>query len=521
MIMPAITNLFPILKLYDTYQKSIFELPLDHTIKIYSCGPTVYSYLHIGNVVAVLLPDLINNTIKYAGGEVNWVCNVTDLGHLVGDGSVGEDKMEVGAKKEGKTAEQIAKFYFDDFKLQLEAVNIEFPIGFNNPKATEYIYEQMFITLSLLESKRAYILLDGVYFDCDANSDLDKSFLPKSAGDGEYTGRNIIGENEKSPEDFALWKFVDEKSLQKYRFQDYSELTNHFKSIPEIFEKWGCPGWHTECVAMIAAVLGFGVGYKKSDFTFDTIGHTKAIIDIHTGGEDHIEIHHKNELLQSMALGSKLSQHWVHNKHLKVDNQKMSKSIGNVFNVIGDVRQTGFDSIAGLGYNPLAFRLLFLEHGYQDQINFTWEKLEQSQNRLHAMYKLASAILCHDSEFEGFEDDINEELYSEFKNLLLDNLNTTAVLELFQKTLTAQVTKLTIGEEANYKTMNTLEVLDHKVLRLNIFQYPDVDDLSLVIDRRRAKEDKNYSLSDSIRQQLLTKGYQVDDYKWGTGLYRK
>jgi cysteinyl-tRNA synthetase len=508
------------LKLYDTYQKSIFELPLDHNIKIYSCGPTVYSYLHIGNVIAVLLPDLINNVIQYAEGDVTWVSNVTDLGHLVGDGDVGEDKMELGAKKEGKTAAQIAQFYFDDFKKQLELVNIQFPSGFLNPKATDYIYEQMYISLQLVKDKRAYILEDGIYFDSDANDDLDKSFLPKSTGDSEFTGRSIVGER-KNSEDFALWKFVEENAMQKYRIADYQELTKHFEPNQAIDNLWGCPGWHTECVAMIAAVLGFGKDYKTSDFSFKTIGHDTPIIDIHTGGEDHIEIHHKNELLQSMALGVKLSKHWVHNKHLKVDNQKMSKSVGNTFNIIGDKAITGIDSVINKGFNPLAFRLLFLEHDYQEQINFTWDKLDQAQNRLHSFYKLAAATQAYIFQDEEDVTDRSDRLYNAFQTLLLDNLKTTQVLELFQKELTAQVTKMSKGELPSQIIINTLIELDDKVLKLGIFQYPAPEFTVMAYDRRQAKENKDYELGDKLRNQLVDSKYVVDDYKWGTGLWQR
>ena len=508
------------LKLYDTYQKSIFELPLDKTIKIYSCGPTVYSYLHIGNVVAVLLPDLITNVIKYCGGEVTWVSNVTDLGHLVGDGDSGEDKMEVGAKKENKTAAEVAQFYFDDFKKQLELVNIDFPTGFLNPKATDYIYEQMYIALELIRTKRAYVLEDGIYFDSEANSDLDKSFLPKSSGDAEFTGRAIVGER-KNSEDFALWKFVEPQALQKYKFEDYPELKKHFTIDSKIESLWGCPGWHTECVAMIAAVLGFGKDYKANDFSFTNLGKEQSIIDIHTGGEDHIEIHHKNELLQSMALGVKLSDHWVHNKHLKVDNQKMSKSVGNTFNIIGDKNITGIDSVTAKGFNPLAFRLLFLEHDYQEQINFTWDKLSQAQNRLHSLTKLAASTLCYVFDDEEIEEGVSDRLYNEFTSLLLDNLNTSKALELFQKELTEQVTIMTKGEVPSQLILNTLSLLDEEVLKCDIFQYPDLDFMIIAHERRQAKENKDYIAGDKLRNELLEENFIVDDYKWGTGLWKK
>ena len=532
------------LNLFDTYLKKDISISLDHTIKMYSCGPTVYSYLHIGNVVAVLMPELIANTIKYSGGEVNWVLNVTDLGHLTDDGDNGEDKMEKGARKDSKTAKEVAEFYYSDFKVQLDRLNIDYPTGFNNPLASDYIYEQMYIALHLLKNKRAYIDEDGIYYDSSVNMDIDRSYLPKSNGSSEYTDRDIVNAT-KDPEDFALWKFVSESSLQKYRFEDFS-LLRDLECPSEIKSLWGCPGWHTECVAMIGAVLGIGKNYKPNDFSFDQFK-GKNIIDIHTGGEDHIEIHHKNEILQSLSLGFKLSKYWVHNRHLKVDNQKMSKSVGNSFNVEGDASKTGFDSIVGKGFNPLAFRLLFLEHSYQEQINFTWDKLAQSENRLFSIYKLAACIESLNSveistELQDIENKINpryfvhneseisnesnpvvefnDELESKFETILLNQLNTREALELFQKILTDTVTNITKGE-IDQKTVNSLFRIDSTIFKLNIFQPISQINHNLLLNRQEAKNNKNYQLSDEIRDELIANGYVVDDYKWGSGLWKK
>lgn len=501
------------LRLWDTYLKSNTEIPLDHNIKLYSCGPTVYSYQHIGNVVAVMLPQLISNTIKYCGGECTWVGNVTDLGHLTDDGDNGEDKMELGAKKENKTPSEIAKFYFDDLLTQLKMVNIDYPSGFNNPHATEYIYEQMYIALDLVKKGRAYVADDGIYFDSNANRDIDTSFLPGSNGDNDFTGREIAN-TAKSAEDFALWKFVDEPALQKYRFADYPKLNEHFEIGELVANNWGCPGWHTECVAMIAAVLGIGVGYETNKFSFSNFDLTKGIIDIHTGGEDHIDIHHKNEILQSLALGVKLSDHWVHNKHLKVNNQKMSKSVGNVFNIAGDKTLTNYDSIVGKGFNPIAFRLMFLEHDYREQINFTWEKLEQSQNRLHTLYKLGAVFN------QVIGDNKNQELKSKFQDLLLNNLDLNSVLELFQKSLNNLVTEMNNGE-SDYETINTLKELDSQVLMLNIFPNINQDIIDLANLRFHSKQSKDFEQADLIRSNLQSLGYQVDDYRDRTVVWKK
>lgn len=504
------------LKIFDTYNKKIVTIPLDRTIKLYSCGPTVYNYQHIGNIIAVLLPQLITNTILYSGGSMLWSSNVTDLGHLVDDSDDGEDKMELGAKAKGISPSELAEFFFEDFVKQLELVNIQLPQGYLNPRATNYIYEQMYIALELVKTKKAYYLSDGIYFDSLANSDLNSNFLPKSQGDSNYNDRELVN-NIKNPEDFALWKFVDPSTFQKYRFKDYPKILENFDIPQEYNHLYGCPGWHTECVAMIGVVLGFGEDYKSVNFSFTNFQDKKPIIDIHTGGEDHIPLHHKNEILQSLALGVNLSQYWVHNKHLKVENQRMSKSLGNFFTVAGDKDTTGFDSIVSKGYNPLAFRLMFLEHNYQDQINFSWEKLGQSQNRLYNFYKLAGAV----QSFKIIGKEINKMLRSLFQELLLDNLKTREVLELLQKTLNDQITKLNQGQELQEDIINTLIELDKTVLRLNLFPSINIDIIELANKRTKLKEQKSYQEADKVRQELLEQGFEIDDYRYGFGLWRK
>ncbi|MGL4759226.1 MAG: hypothetical protein ACRCXZ_07860, partial [Patescibacteria group bacterium] len=390
-----------------------------------------------------------------------------------------------------------------------------FPKGRLNPHASDYIYEQMYITLKLLQDERAYVLEDGIYYDNNANQDIDRVFLPKSLGSKEYTDRDIAND-QKDAEDFALWKFVESNALQKYKFEDFENLLQ-FNYPSQIANRWGCPGWHTECVAMIGAVLGIGSGYQPSQFSFDKLK-LDPIVDIHTGGEDHIEIHHKNEILQSLSLGIKLSQYWVHNKHLKVDNQKMSKSLGNVFNVIGDEKETKFPSIVSKGINPLAFRLMFFEHDYREQINFTWEKLIQSQNRLHSLYKLGSCLNSFIQYRESKGTDLN--LKKEFQSLLLENLNSREVLELFQKTLLELVSQTKTGA-INQALLNTLIELDSEVLKLDVFYSPTSQELNILNKRIDAKKAKDFATSDSIRDELISQGFVIDDYTWGSSIWKK
>jgi cysteinyl-tRNA synthetase len=547
------------LKLYDSYLKNIVTIDPDQTIqkdtlKMYSCGPTVYAYQHIGNMRAVVLADTIVKTAKLCGWDTEWVLNITDVGHLVGDGDDGknamdsEDKIQKAANTSGQTVEQIVSFYTNDYLAQTKALNIDLPesidqfqkdvnAGVVNPLASEYIKEQMVLALELLRDDKAYLLDDGIYFDSIANKDLVVPFKVIE-GDSTFTGRDMVN-SVKNPADFALWKFVSENTLQKWKFYDFPDAVAVLAQCVtqgRIMNMWGCPGWHSECVAMICAILARKMIKNRKQFTFSDFGDDRltgtqystvqmkneCVIDLHLGGEDHIDIHHKNEILQSEALGFHLSKYWVHNKFLLVDGKKMSKSLGNVYTVIGDKETTGFDSIASKGFDPLAFRLLLLENHYTNQMDFTFDKLTQSQARLHGLRKEIAKIISFKQNF-GFTEELDNEMLKldqkPFLEILADNLNTPKFIEAYQQKVLEISNNIKLNEIMTENDYQLLYTLHNQILQVNLFKSPSREIRILADLRWKAKTAKDWSLSDEFRTKIETSGWNVDDYVWGYGLW--
>jgi cysteinyl-tRNA synthetase len=539
--------------LFDSYLKQIVSFDPNtttqkNTLKIYSCGPTVYGYQHIGNMRAAWLGDTIVNAAKILGWQTEWVLNITDVGHLVGDGDDGknasgtEDKMEKAAKASNQKVSDIVDFYTSDYVKQCEALNLVLPKAKMNPKATEYILEQMLLALDLLKENKAYLLDDGIYFDSNRNnetfinnSNISETLMKileiqnkQSEGQNQdFTGRDIKNTT-KSPTDFALWKFVDENSLQKWRFTDYDEALkilnlcidcdiSHEGIYTDIKSKWGCPGWHSECVAMICGIMGD----IRQPFSFNNFA-DQTVIDIHLGGEDHIDIHHKNEILQSEALGFHLSKYWIHNKFVLVDAKKMSKSLGNVYLVKGQKSVTGFDSIEEKGYDALAYRMLLLEHHYTNPMDFTWGKLDQAQARLFNLRKECAKL-------QSFEISQNTDTVIELETLvvedfmlepLINNLDIPLFLDRFTTRLTKLINIVASDKILDLNEYRQLLKLDKEFLKLNLFPNIPVEINQLGIERWNAKKDSNYKLSDELRANALSQGYQIDDYSWGFGIWK-
>ncbi|MEI6728247.1 MAG: hypothetical protein WCK98_01260 [bacterium] len=553
------------LRLFDSYKKMVVEIePTEKgKLKIYGCGPTVYNYQSIGNMRAVWLPDTITSVAKLSGYEVEWVSNITDVGHLVDDGDDGEDKIEAGAKRENKTVEEIINLYLNDFKNQCAKLNFNLPKGVFQPRATDYIKEQMILALELLNEDRAYLLNDGIYYDSVVNGRLNLPDHPvfklqSTIEQNKFTGRDIVDESQKNPGDFALWKFVDENSLQKWKFNQYDETENLVISIiqkdgiPKTFPNlWGCPGWHSECVAMISQILGkkrFG-----GDFSFaDKVSNNEYEIDIHTGGEDHIDIHHKNEILQSEALGFHLSKYWVHNKFVLVDDKKMSKSLGNVFLVQGYKKDTGFYSFTcppvdtfspelktqivkkykelkltvndadfdwqNFKFDPLAYRLMLLEHHFTEQMNFTWEKLWDSQNRLWNLRKEAAKISSW-VRLNSTEQVVDDKQKQVLLDYLLDNLNTPKFLEMFQMFLAETANGLLHNKTLHPKNWGLVNLWENEFLKLNLLPENNQEIIEMAMQRQTFKEAKDWTTSDNFRSKIQQQGFQIDDYSWGWGVW--
>src|SRR3989344_32009 len=396
------------MKLYNTLtrKKENFKPIKKNQVRIYSCGPTVYSYQHIGNIRTYVFSDILKRVLQYNNFKVKHLINVTDVGHLTSDSDEGEDKIEKAAIKEGKSAGEISDFYFKIFKDDLKKLNIIFPDKF--PKATEHIKEQIGLIKILEKKGYTYKTNDGIYFNTGKFKNYGK--LARINVKGLQEGKRIqIGEK-KSKTDFALWKFSgkNEKRLQEWN------------------SPWGIgfPGWHIECSAMSMKYLG-------------------KHFDIHTGGQDHIQVHHTNEIAQSeAATGKKFVNYWMHGAFLTYHGEKVSKSKGGLY-TISDLEERGFQ--------PLSFRYLCLTTHYRKPLDFSLENLRAAQNSLGRLKnKICS---CKD------DKKTNKKYLAEFEEAIDDDLNMSQALQVLWNFLR--------DEKAEGK-IQTIKKMD-SVFGLNLF----------------------------------------------------
>ena len=328
------------LALYNTLarKKQVFKPLKGRNVLLYTCGPTVYDYAHIGNLRSFLFEDLLRRTLEFNGYKVTHVQNFTDVGHMTSDADAGEDKMSVGAEREHKTAWEIANFYIDQFKEDMKKLRIEEPTHW--PRATDHIKEMIQLVQALEKKGFTYAIDDGVYFDTSKMNDYGK--LARLNAKGLKAGARVDMGGKRNSTDFALWKFSKTKRDMEWD------------------SPWGkgFPGWHIECSAMAMKYLG-------------------ETIDIHCGGVDHIPVHHTNEIAQSeAATGKHFARLWLHNEFMLVDGRKMSKSLGNYYTL---------NDLAGKGFPAVAFRYLCLSVHYRSQMNFTLDALEDAQNAVQAI----------------------------------------------------------------------------------------------------------------------------------------
>ena len=459
------------LKLYNTLTRKKDEfIPIDkETVKMYSCGPTVYSEAHVGNMRAYLFMDSLRKVLKYNGYKLNHVMNITDVGHLVSDADEGEDKMQKAARLTKLSPWEIAKKYTEIFLRDIDKLNIERPEHIT--PATEHIKEMEEYVKRIMENGYAYETSKGIYFDTSklpSYGELSRANLEK-----QMAGARIeVDEEKRNPLDFALWIKAPENHIMKWE------------------SEWGLcyPGWHIECSAM-------GNKYLGEHF------------DIHTGGVDHIPIHHENEIAQSKgATGKNPANYWIHNEFLLMDGGKMSKSLGNCYTVT---------TIEERGYEPLAYRYLTFTSHYGNKLNFTWDGIEASQvslNRLRENYKE------HMNGTETVDEEIINELKERFKAAINDDLNFPAALAVVWEVAKSSV-----------KSKDYAALLKHfdTVLSLNVDSEPfkkeqkiEVSEeiKNLLEQRKQARENKNFALSAEIRDKLASLGYKVIDTKEGQKL---
>jgi cysteinyl-tRNA synthetase len=462
--------------LYNTAirKKEEFKPIKEGSVGIYSCGPTVYSSPHIGNMYAYIVWDELVRSLQYLGYEVQQVVNVTDVGHLVADSDDGEDKMEKGSRKEGLTAWDLAKKYEAEFVKNLEMLNIEMP--WKMPRATDHIKEQVELIQKIESNGFTYKTSDGIYFDTSkfpgygdfAHIDLEK--LKEGA-------RVEVNSEKKSPTDFALWKFSPSDGTKRQM---------------EWESPWGTgfPGWHIECTAMSTKYLG-------------------NPFDIHTGGEDHIAIHHSNEIAQGFgAWGKQTANVWMHNAFITFNGEKISKSTGGLYTV--------FDLVE-MGYDPLAYRFMVLGSHYRKGMSFSLENLkaaETSLNNLRSLVGMNKRLLGKAS------TSINEEYVNKFKEFIGDDLAMPQVMalvwDLMKRTSNAAERLGTLLEFDKVLGLNLSlvkedsEAVEHDVAPDEVHK--------LAEDRLKAKAEKNWVESDRLREVIKEKGYTIEDTSDGYSL---
>jgi cysteinyl-tRNA synthetase len=468
------------IKLYDTLTRAVKEFkPLSQSeVKLYSCGPTVYDYQHIGNFRKFVFDDTLRRTLESLGYNVVHVMNITDVGHLVSDADEGEDKLEKGARREGKTVWEVAQHYTNAFKKDAKKLNILDPNGYrgekdNYARATDFIEEQINLIKILMEKDFAYVTEKAIYFDVSKLPDYGilsgQKLSEKEVGVRDEV---VTDSNKRNPQDFAVWFFL------KGRYEHHSM---HWLS------PWGkgFPGWHLECSAIIHKLLG-------------------DPIDIHTGGVDHIGVHHTNEMAQTeAAYGNKLANYWMHSEHLLVDGQKMSKSLGN-FYTLKDIEEKGFD--------PLALRLLYLQGHYRTQTNFTRENLEAANNRLKSYRAFADLLWELPDESTGPYSEL-QDAKQMIIDALSDDLDTPKALSILS-TLESQW--LGILTEGRKTFREFLDFID-SVLGLDLSKTTDISDeqYGLISEREEARKNQDWQKADELRSQLRERGIEINDTDQG------
>ncbi|MBI4139023.1 cysteine--tRNA ligase [Candidatus Uhrbacteria bacterium] len=458
------------LKLWNTSSRTIeeFQPIASKRIGMYACGPTVYQRAHIGNFRAYVFEDILRRVLEREGYGVTHVVNITDVGHLVGDVDEGVDKVEQAARSAGKTAWDIAREFADLFLVDLKRLGIELPTRM--PKATDNIPEQIALIQELERKGFTYTTSDGVYFDTSKFPEYG-SFSGQPLEEKEEGARVITNLEKRNSTDFALWKF----SHPNGRSFDSAQDDIQTKRQMEWDSPWGVgfPGWHIECSAMSRKELG-------------------QPFDIHAGGVDHISVHHENEIAQSVAAyGAPLARYWFHVEFLLVDGQKMSKSLGNTY-TLEDLEKKGFD--------PLSYRYFLLGAHYRQKQNFTWEALSAAKQ---ALTKLRHAVRGWDEPKTGCAD-----LEAEFFSALHADLNTPQALAVLWKTVDSEVPTSAKAE--------TVRMMDH-ILGLGLSgiiakPIPVPDAIRSLLDARAsAREQKNWSESDQLRDEMVSLGWNVED----------
>jgi len=444
------------MKIYNTLtrQKEEFKSIKENEVGIYSCGPTVYWNQHIGNMYAFLNWDILTRALRYMDYKVTWMMNITDVGHNTSDEDAGEDKMEKGAKREGLTPWEIAKKYEVQFLDSLDLLNIKRPDVIW--RATDHIEDQIELAKKIEANGFTYKTKTGLVFDTSKFPDYAK-FANLKLNEMESGARVEVDEDKKNPWDFLLW------------------VTNQPNHIMKWNSPWGegFPGWHLECTAMSTAKLG-------------------ETFDIHTGGIEHIGVHHTNEIAQGFgAFGHNTANYWMHNAWLTLKDGKMSKSLGNVYTI---------QDLVKMGYDQLAFRYLTLTSHYRNGLVFSLDSLKSSQVALNKLRGLLKEMK------NGGQ--INDSYKNEFIELLSNDLSTSETLALVWKLIKDDNVK---DEDKKATILDFDRVLGLDLNKEIVEEKIPEEIFKLAEERQKARENKNWAESDRLREIIKNKGYLVED----------
>ena len=456
------------LKLYDNYTRSLrsFEALKTGAVGLYTCGPTVYDYQHIGNFRTFLFEDLLRRVLEWNGYTVDHVMNVTDVGHLTSDADTGEDKMEKGARRTGKTAWEIAELYTGAFLEDMRALNIEDPTILC--RATDHIREQIEFIADIERNGYTYRTSDGIYFDTSKQPDY--GYLARLNKAGLEAGKRVDLGEKRHPTDFALWKFSPSGEKRQMEWPS----------------PWGTgfPGWHIECSAMAQKYLG--------DF-----------FDVHCGGEDHIPVHHTNEIAQTEArVGTRLANFWMHGYFLLANDAKMAKSAGEFLRL---------KSLTDRGYDPLAYRYLCLTAHYRSQLNFTFDALDAAATALERMRRGFHALPAGGEPDAAYVDRFTVEIN--------EDLNIPKALAIAWELLRGDVVDLRV-------TKATLAAFD-RVFGLGLEAWQPKQETipevvrALAAARAAARAAKQWAEADRLRAELRAAGWEVEDEPDGYALKRR
>jgi len=452
------------LYLYNTLtrKKEIFKPINPPFVGIYTCGPTVYNYAHIGNLRTYIFEDILKRVLLYNGYKVKHVMNITDVGHLTSDADEGEDKIELEAKRERKNAWQIAEFYTTAFKSDIKKLNILEPDIWC--KATEHIDDFIALIKVLEEKGYTYRTSDGIYFDTSKLPDYGK--LAGQDIEEMLPGARIeYNPEKKNPSDFALWKFSPKNVKRQMEWDS----------------PWGVgfPGWHIECSAMSTKYLG-------------------QPFDIHCGGVDHIKIHHTNEIAQSeAAYGKPMANYWLHGEFLVLGEKRMGKSEGNFITL---------SVLEEKGYNPLAYRYFCFTAHYRSPLKFTWSAIDSAQRALNRLYENIKKYPREDVEF-------HKEYEEKFHLAINDDLDMPKAISILWELIRDD----TITPEVKRATLIQFD----KVLGLSLDNPPEIkidvpeEIWNLLEEREIARKEKNWERADKIREEIKNRGYIIEDTPQG------